>query len=159
MNSWHWVVNMKGSRIGARKRKISYSGSSDSEGSTGVSRSSSHRNKRKRHYWNNSHDEFKKARTPTFNGEVKTDREAQAWLLGMKKYFQVQDCLGNMKARVAIFNLNGRASIWWEHLWKLKRFNDIKIAWKQFKKYFKHKYLSDRYYDDKIKELHELKLG
>ena len=31
--------------------------------------------------------------------------------------------------------------------------------WKQFKKYFKKKYLSDRYYDDKIKEFHELKLG
>ena len=26
-------------------------------------------------------------------------------------------------------------------------------------KYFKKKYLSDRYYDDKIKELHELRLG
>ena len=29
----------------------------------------------------------------------------------MKKYFQVQDYYGNMKARVAIFNLNGRESI------------------------------------------------
>ena len=29
----------------------------------------------------------------------------------------------------------------------------------QFKKYFKQKYLSDRYYDDKIKEFHELRLG
>ena len=33
------------------------------------------------------------------------------------------------------------------------------MAWKQFKKYFKQKYLSDRYYDDKIKEFHEMKLG
>ena len=30
-----------------------------------------------------------------------------------------------------------------------------KIVWKQFKQ----KYLSDRYYDDKIKEFHELRLG
>ena len=29
--------------------------------------------------------------------------------------------------------------------------------WKQFKKYFKQKYLSDRYYDSKIKKFHELK--
>ena len=56
-----------------------------------------------------------------------------------------------MKARVAIFNLNGRASMWWEHLKKVKKINDIKIAWKKFKKYFKQKYLSDRYYDDNIK--------
>ena len=32
-------------------------------------------------------------------------------------------------------------------------------AGKQFKKYFKQKYLSDRYYDDKIKEFHEMRLG
>ena len=31
--------------------------------------------------------------------------------------------------------------------------------WKQFQKYFKQKHLSDRYYDDKIKEFHELRLG
>ena len=50
----------------------------------------------------------------TFNGEIKTGQEVEAWLLGMKKYFQVQDYSENMKARVAIFNLNGRAFIWWE---------------------------------------------
>ena len=64
-----------------------------------------------------------------------------------------------MKAKVAIFNLNGRASIWWEHLGKVKKINHRNILWKQFKKYFEQKYLSNRYYDDKIKEFHELKLG
>ena len=64
-----------------------------------------------------------------------------------------------MKARVAIFNLNGRAYIWWEHLRQVKKINDRKIVWKQFKKYFKQKYISNRYYDDKIKELHVLRLG
>ena len=46
-----------------------------------------------------------------------------------------------------------------EHLRKVKKTNDINIVWKQFKKYFKQKYLSDRYYDDNIKELYELRLG
>ena len=77
----------------------------------------------------------------------------------MKKYFQVEDQYGNMKARVAIFNINGRASIWWEHLRQVKKINDRKIFWKQFKNHFKQKYLSNKYYDDKIKEFHELKLG
>ena len=49
-----------------------------------------------------------------FDGEVKTRQEAEARLLGIKKYFQVQDYSGNMKARVSIFSLNGRASIWWD---------------------------------------------
>ena len=110
-------------------------------------------------YWNNSRDEFKKERPPTFNGDVKSGQEAEAWLLRMRKYFQFQDYSVNMKARVSIFNLNGRASIWWEHLRKVKKINEWWIVWNQFKKYFKQKYLSDRYYDDKIKEFHELKLG
>ena len=81
---------------------------------------------------NSSRDEFKKAMPPTFNGgvKVKSSQEAEAWLLGMKKYFQVQDYSGNMKERVAIFNLNGRASIWWEHLRKVRNINDRKIVWK-----------------------------
>ena len=76
----------------------------------------------------------------------------------MIKYFQVQDYYGNMKARVAIFKLNGKESIWWEHLRKVKKINERKIALKQFKKYFKKKYLSVRYYDDKIKYFHEMNL-
>ena len=63
-----------------------------------------------------------------------------------------------MKARVSIFNLNGRASIWWEHFKKVRRISERGLKWKQFK-YFKQKYLSDMYYDDKIKEFHELILG
>ena len=55
----------------------------------------------------------------------------------MKKYFQVQDYSGNMKERVAIFNLNGITSIWWENLRKVKKINEKKIVWKQFQKYFK----------------------
>ena len=35
----------------------------------------------------------------------------------------------------------------------------MRLKWKQFKKYFKQKYIFHRYYDDKIKEFHELRLG
>ena len=62
-----------------------------------------------------------------------------------------------MKDRVAIFNLTGRESIWWEHFRKVKKISERKIFWKQFQKFFRKKYLSDRYYDDKIKEFHELR--
>ena len=98
---------------------------------------------RKRCHQNLSHDEFNKARPPTYNGEIKNGQEVEAWLLGMKKYIQVQDYSGNMKERVAIFNLNGRASIWWEHFRKVKNINERKIVWKHFHNYFKKKYLSD----------------
>ena len=64
-----------------------------------------------------------------------------------------------MKARVSLFNMNGRESICWEHFKQVKRINERRLKRKKFKKYFNQKYLSDRYYDDKIKEFHELKLG
>ena len=97
MKSGHREVNPEGSRSSSRIRKRSSSGSYDSQGSTGGSISSSHRNKRNRCYQNRSRDEFKKARLPNFNGEVKTGQEAEAWILGMNKYFQVQNYSGNMK--------------------------------------------------------------
>ena len=79
----------------------------------------------------------------------------ESWLLGIKKYFQVHDYSRNMKERVSIFNLNGRASIWWEHFKQVKRISERRLKWKQFKQ----KYLSYRCYDEKIKEFHELRLG
>ena len=116
IDSRQGTVKPEGSKSSTKRRRRTASRSSDSEESSGDSISSSHKGKRKRHHRDHSQDEFKKAKPPTFDGEVKTGQEAEAWLLGIKKYFQVQDYLGNMKARVAIFNLNGRESIWWEHI-------------------------------------------
>ena len=41
------------------------------------------------HHRDISQDEFKKAKPPMFDSEVKTGQEAEDWLLGIKKYFQV----------------------------------------------------------------------
>jgi hypothetical protein len=62
-------------------------------------------------------------------------------------------------ARVATFNLNGKASIWWEDLKNMKRVRKEDLSWKRFEKYFRKKYLSKRYFDEKAKEFYELKLG
>ena len=158
-DSGHGTVNPEGIKRNTRSRKRTSSGSSDSDESSGVLSSSSRKRKRKRRHRNSSRDEFKKAKPPTFNGEIKTGQEVEYWILGMKKYFQVQDNSGNMKERVSIFNMNGRASIWWDHLRWVKRISEIRLKWKQFKKYFKQKYLYSRYYGEKIKEFHELRLG
>ena len=112
INSRSRAINPEGSRRSAKGRKRSSSGSSNSQGSIGGSSSSSHRNKRKMHYKNSSYGKFKKEKPPTFDGEIKSGQEVESWLLGMKNYFQVQDNSGNMKAMVAIFNMNDRAYIW-----------------------------------------------
>jgi hypothetical protein len=67
--------------------------------------------------------------------------------------------LENTKENISIFNLNGGASIWWEDLKEVKGLKESKLTWKQFEKYFRKAYLSEKYFDGKIKEFHEHKLG
>ena len=43
-------------------------------------------------------EDFKKAKPPSFDGEIKKGEEAKAWLLGLKKYFRVHDYSENLKA-------------------------------------------------------------
>jgi hypothetical protein len=80
-------------------------------------------------------------------------------MLGLKKYFRVHDYSKNLKARIAIFKLNGKASIWWEDLRNVKGIHEKDLSWKQFEKYFNKKYLSEKYFDGKTKEFYELQLG
>lgn len=65
-------------------------------------------------------DEFKKAKPPTFDGEMKKPQDVEAWLLGMRKFFRLHDYLDNMKSRVATFCLKGKANIWWEDVKNVK---------------------------------------
>ena len=105
IESGRGIERPEGSKSSTRRRRRTSSGTSDSKESNGDSSSSSRKRKRKRHHRDRSQDEFKKAKPLTFDGEVKTG-QVEAWLLGIKKYFQVQEDLGNMKARVYIFNMN-----------------------------------------------------
>jgi hypothetical protein len=120
----------------------------------------SHRKGKK---WKNSKTncpkEFKKSKPASFDKEIKKGEETKAWLLGLKKFFRVHDYSENLKARIAIFNLNGKASIWWEGLRNVKGFHAKDLSWKQFEKYFRKQYLSEKYMDGKTKEFYELRLG
>ena len=44
--------------------------------------------------------EFKKVKPPTFNGETKKGEEAEFWLSGMKKHFQIYNYSNQLKARM-----------------------------------------------------------
>lgn len=56
-------------------------------------------------------DEFKKVNPPTFYGELKNPKDGEAWLLGMNNFFELHDYIENMKAKISIFNLKGKADI------------------------------------------------
>jgi hypothetical protein len=60
--------------------------------------------------------EFKNIEPTTFDGESKIGEEVEAWLLDIKKYFQIYNYSSNMKVRMAIYSLKGKANIWWQDL-------------------------------------------
>ena len=84
MDSGRGIARPKGSKSSTRRRRRTYSGSSDSEASSKDTSSSPHK-KRRRHHGDHSRDEFRKAKPPTFDGEVNTGQEDETWLLGDKE--------------------------------------------------------------------------
>ena len=64
-----------------------------------------------------------------------------------------------MKVRMAIYNLKGEASIWWQDLKLAKGLKEKQLEWSDFKKYFKKQCLYESYYERKTKEFYELWLG
>jgi hypothetical protein len=103
-----------------------------SEGSSSSKESSHSQRKGKKWKHSKNHDpkEFKKAKPPSFDGEIRMGEEAEVWLLGLNKDFRVHDYSENLKARITIFNLNGRASIWWEDLRNVKGVHKKDLSWK-----------------------------
>ena len=80
--------------------------------------------------------ELRRIKPPTFDGEVKQGEDVEAWLIGLRKFFQLHQYTPNMDVRVAIYQLQGKASIWWDELVNLKDIVEDKISWRKFKKYF-----------------------
>jgi hypothetical protein len=103
--------------------------------------------------------EMNKIKPPTFDGEHKKDEDAETLLLGMRKYFQLHNYYSHEEVRISIYKLKVKASIWWDQLVQVQHIKGKSVTWREFKKYFEKKYLTKRYYDKKMKEFFELKLG
>ena len=78
--------------------------------------------------------ELRRIKPPNFDGEAKQGEDVEAWLLVLRKLFQLHQYTPNMEARVAIYHLQGKATIWWDQLVKLKDIDEDKISWRKFKK-------------------------
>lgn len=75
----------------------------------------------------------------------------------MNKLFELHEYMNNMKDTITISILKGKEDIYWEDV---KRVRDIRIndlSWREFKRFFRKKYLSERYYGSKENEFYELK--
>eukprot|EP00253_Pinus_taeda_P035478 PITA_35478 len=92
-----------------------------------------------------------------FDGEQ--EEAAEAWLINMNKYFQLYEYDHNLKAMLAIFELQGKVTLWWEEFKMVKGVSGHTITWEKLHKYFKERYLTKHFYDEKARELHDLRLG
>ena len=94
-----------------------------------------------------------------FNREVEKGEEFEAWLSGMKKYFQIYYYSDRLKAWMTIYNLMRKADIWRQDIKRVKNLKEQYLTWRVFKTYFKKKFLSKQYYEERVKEFYELRLG
>jgi hypothetical protein len=100
-----------------------------------------------------------KIKPPTFDGEHKKEEDAETWLLGMKRYFQLHNYSAHAKRRNEMYQLKGKSSMWWDQFLQVQQIKEKEVTWKEFKRYFKKKYLTKRYYDKMMKDFFELKLS
>jgi hypothetical protein len=100
-----------------------------------------------------------KIKLPTFDGEHKKDEYAETWLLNMRKCFQLHNYCSHVEGRIVIYQLKREASMWWDQYVQVQHIDEKKVNLREFKRYFQRKYLTKRYYDKKMKEFFELKLG
>ena len=103
--------------------------------------------------------EMNNIKPPTFDGEHKKYEDVETWLLGMRKYFQLHNYYSHVEGRIAIYQLKGKTSIWWDQLVQVQHIREKNVTLKEFKRNFEKQYLTKRYYDKKMKDLFELKLG
>eukprot|EP00253_Pinus_taeda_P026069 PITA_26069 len=61
--------------------------------------------------------------------------------------------------RLAIFQLQGKATFWWEEVKIVKGVTEQNITWDNFQRLFKERYLTECFYDEKAREFHDLRLG
>eukprot|EP00253_Pinus_taeda_P021272 PITA_21272 len=99
--------------------------------------------------------EFKKGNPPTFDGDVKKTKGVEAWTSGLKKFFELHEYIDNMKARIAIFSMRGKAGIWLEDV---KRVRDIRTKDLSSRGFSRRNTCQKGTTNSKAKEFYELKM-
>jgi hypothetical protein len=113
----------------------------------------------RRHEWDGLQGELRNLKPPYFDGKRELEDDAESWLLGIGKYFQLHNYSYNIESIIFAYYLHGKDSMRWYYLNKVEHINENMINWKKFKRYFQKEYLSEHFYDKNMKELFELKLG
>jgi hypothetical protein len=103
--------------------------------------------------------ELRNINPPSFDGEKEREDDDEEWFLRIRRYFQLHNYSSNLEAKISTYHLHGKDVMWWDQLKQVEHINENRITWKQFNKYFQKECLLEHFYNKKMKELFELRLG
>ena len=80
--------------------------------------------------------EFWKIKPPSY--DVEKEEDAEAWPLNMINYFQVYKYESKLRARLAIYQLQGKATLWWEETKMVHAIDEKMVTWEDSQVNFKN---------------------
>ena len=72
--------------------------------------------------------EMNKINPPTFDGEHQKEEDAETWILSMRKYFQLQNYSSHAEGRIAMYQLKGKTSMWWDQLVQVQHIKEKNVT-------------------------------
>jgi hypothetical protein len=84
----------------------------------------------RRHELDNLQGELRKLKPPFFGGGREREDDVEAWLLGLKRYFQLHNYSSNLESIIATYHLHGKDAMWWDQLKKFEHIDENTITWK-----------------------------
>lgn len=66
----------------------------------------------------------------------------KSWLINLTKYFQIYDYDETLKAQLVVYQLQGKATLWWEEVKAVHAIDEQSITWEAFQKHFINKYMT-----------------
>jgi hypothetical protein len=88
----------------------------------------SHTIKNRRYGMDELKGEMNKIKPPTFDGEHKKEEDVETWFLGMRKYFQLYNYSSHVEGRISMYQLKGKAYIWWDQLVQVQHIRERDIT-------------------------------
>jgi len=70
--------------------------------------------------------EFKKIKPSLFEGE---SEEAGAWLIDMGKYLQIYEYTVKLKARLVVYQLQRKATLWSDETETVRKIDEEEVTW------------------------------
>ena len=119
-------------------RELTSWNSQEGEGSGKRKNDESEEDDAVRHQYNQKKElqgEFRKIKPPSYDGEKEED--AEAWLLNMIKYFQVYEYESNLKVILVVYQLQGKATLWWEETKMVHAIDEKIVTWEYLQVKFK----------------------